>query len=112
MLAYAMVDAFVMPAKDNQIFVHRHAVGHFLIKLFSIGRSVNYFVVVSFTFQFCNNTVDRFNLQYHSGTETKGIIVHAAMFVGAVFAQVMHIKFYETFVAGTFHNRVVQWTIE
>ncbi len=112
MVADALVNSFVMSAKNNDVFVHRQNICCFLVENFSVGRCVDYFIVVAFAFQFFDGRFNGLNCHYHSGTFAKRIIINASVFVVGIVAQVVHNNFSKPFIPGSFDDGKVQRTLK
>ena len=99
-----MIYAFVMAAKDDDVFVHRHGIGHFLVQCFSVRSHINYFVVMALAFQMRNAIVYRLDHHDHTGTAAKLIIIYTSLLVGGVISQIVKMHFYQSFFDSAFHN--------
>ena len=100
MLAYAVVNAFVMSAQYYDVLEHGHFVGHFLVELLAVGRGEDNLVVFALAFQCGYAAVYGLALHYHAGEPAEGVVVHAAVLVGGVVAQVVHVYFNQSFLLG------------
>ena len=108
MLSDAVVHALVMAAEYDDVFEHRHGVGHRLVEGLAVGRGEDHFVVVTLRFQVAYSAVNRLNLHHHSGFAAEGVIVDLAVAVGGVVAEVMDVDFHETLVLRAFEDGAVE----
>ena len=97
-LAYALVNAFVMTAKHDEVSFERELVGDVLIEGFSIGAHVNHLVIVALGLQGRDAPVDGLALHHHASAATIGVIVNAAPFVGGIVAQIVQLNVDEPFL--------------
>ena len=81
MIAHALIYAFVMTAKDDDILFERKGVSGLLVKAFSVWCGEDDLIVVAFGFKMGDEAINGFYLQYHTGTEPESIIVHFTMFI-------------------------------
>ena len=111
-LANAVVDALVVSTENNEVALHREAVGHGLVELFTVGRGENHFVIVAFGLERCDAVVDGLALHHHSRKAAVGIVVDAAMFVGGVVTQVVHMNFDQSFFLRSRQDGGVEEAVE
>lgn len=111
-LANAVVNALVVSAENNEVALHREAVGHGLVELFTIGRGENHFVIVAFGLERCDAVVDGLTLHYHSCKAAVGIVVDAAMFVSSIVTQVVHMNFDQSFFLRSCQDGGVEEAVE
>ena len=104
MLADAIVNTLVVAAQDDDILGHGEGVGHRLVKLLAVGCGENDFVVVALGLESGDAGINGLALHHHSRKATKGIVVHAAMLVGGIVAQVVHVDFNEALLLSTGQN--------
>ena len=111
-LTNAVVDALVVSTENNEVALHREAVGHGLVELFTVGRGENHFVIVAFGLERCDAVVDGLALHHHSRKAAIGIVVDAAMFVGGVVTQVVHMNFDQSFFLRSRQDGGVEEAVE
>ena len=90
MLAYTVVDAFVVAAEYDDIVEQRQRVGHGLAEDFAVGGGEYHLVVVALGLEGADATVYRLNLYHHARVAAEGVVVDLAVAVGGIVAQVMH----------------------
>ena len=105
MVAYALVDAFVVAGEDNQVARHRQVVGNVLVELLSVGTGEDYLIVFTFGFQSRDGTVDGFALHHHAGEAAVGVVVHTPPLVGTVVTEIVQMNLCQTFLLGTCQYR-------
>ena len=57
-VAHALVDAFVVAAENDEVFLQTHVIGHFLVETLTVGRDVDDIIVVALGLQSTDATVD------------------------------------------------------
>ena len=108
MLADAVVDALEVAAQDDEVLRQRQGVGHGLVELLAVGRGENHFVVVAFGLQAVDAAFDGLDLHHHAGKASEGVIVHAAVLVLGVVAQVVDVNFGQALVLCPLHDGAVE----
>ena len=108
MFAYAVVDAFIVAAKDDYIFKHRHAVGYLLVEHFAVGSREYDFVIMALGFEGRDAAVDGFDLHDHACIASEGIVVDFAMFVCCVISQIVNRDLDQAFVLSAFEYRATE----
>ena len=103
-LADALVHAFVMAAKNDEIIFHGERIGDGLRELLAIGRHKNAVVVLALIGKFLENSEERFGFENHSRTAAKGFIVNLMIFPEAIFAQIVRNYFDHALFAGAFYD--------
>ena len=93
---------------DDDVLCQRQAIRLSLRETLPIGRGEDNLIVMPLGGQFGDDTVDRLYLQHHPRAKTKRVIIHLAMFIQGVVAQVVHINLSQTLVLRPLHDRVVQ----
>ena len=99
-----------MPTQDDEVFTHRHRIGHFLIEGFAVGTHVDNFVVEALAFEFGNAVVNRLYRHDHTCAAAKRIIVYTFLFIGGIVTQIVNMYFNQAFVYGAFHDRGLKRT--
>ena len=112
MFANAVVDTLVVPAQNDEVLRQRKAVGHGLVEAFAVGCGKDDLVVVPFRFQCRYTRVDRLAGHDHSGKASEGIVVDAAVTVGGVIAQVVHVDFSKSLFLGTAQDGSIYEAVE
>ena len=107
MFADAMVDTFVVSAKNDDVVEQRQFVGNMLIELLSVGRGEDDLVVVAFSLQRRDTAVDGLTLHHHPRKAAVGIIVHPTPLVQCVVAKVMQPDLCQSFLFGTCQNALM-----
>ena len=112
MLANAIVNALVVAAEDNHVVEHRERVGHRLVELLAVGRSEDHLVVVALRFQCRDASVDGLALHHHSRRAAERVVVHTAVLVGGVVAQIVQMYFHQSFLLCACKDRGVDKPVE
>ena len=100
-VAHTLVDTFVMSTQNDEIALHRHLVGYLLVEGLSIRRHVDDIIVVAFSLQGRDATVDRFTLHHHAGASTVWIVVYTFPFVECIVSQVVQMNLCQSFLLCT-----------
>ena len=108
MIAHALVHTFVVSAKDDDVLLERETVGCFLVKTFAVRCREDDLVILPFGFQMRDQTVNRLYLKHHPCSETKGVVIHLAVFVQRPIPQIMHVYLTKTFGLCALYDGVVQ----
>ena len=111
-LADAIVDALVVSAEDNHVVEHRERVGHRLVELLAVGRGEDHLVVVALRFQRRDASVDGLALHHHSRRAAERVVVHTAVLVGGVVAQIVQMYFHQSFLLCACKDRGVDKPVE
>ena len=106
-LAYAIVDALVVSAQDDDVLLQREFVGHGLVKLLAVGGSEDNLVVVALAHQFGDAQVHGFALDNHTSRTAKRIVVHTTPAVGGVVTQIVDMYFHKSFFLPTTHDALL-----
>ena len=90
-----------MSAQDDEVFTKGERVGHRLVELFAVRCGENHFVVVPFRLQGRDAAVYRFALHHHARKAAERIVVHPAVLIRGIVAQVVQMDFHQAFLLGT-----------
>ena len=93
MFADAIVNAFVVSTENDEILRHGQRVGERLVKLFTVGRGEDDFIIVSLRFERGDAVVNRLALHDHAGEAAEGVVIDAAVFVVGVVTKVVKMYF-------------------
>ena len=110
--ANAIVYALVVSAEDNNVFHHAYAIGFLLLPRLTVGRSVNYKVIVALFFQIVDAVVDRLYHHHHASLAAKGVVVNLLVTTKAVLAQVVNMNFGNSLVGCPLDYRIIQRSIK
>ena len=83
-----------------------------MVKLFAVGRSENYVVVVTLLLKHSDAAVNWFNLHYHTSLAAKRVVVNLAVLVVGIVAQVVDMYLDEALLLGAQQNRLVDETFQ
>ena len=104
MFTDALIDAFVMSAKDDDVLLHRELVAQRLVEEFTVRAHINDFVVVALAFQVVDAVVDRLDHHHHACTGGKRVVVHLVVLVSAVVAEVVQTNLHNALIYSTFDD--------
>ena len=98
----ALVDAFVVAAKEDEIFFESEFTGDGIGKFAALGREEN--GMGFWRADVCEGEVDRFDFHHHAGSAAVGSIIHRAVPVARPIAEVHRFEAGEVFFDGAFED--------
>ena len=93
-LTNPFVNSFIVSANDNQVFLFRQFVSHFLGKRFAAGRCEQHFCL--FSFQRFHSLKQRFRFHEHSGSAAIRLVVHRSVVVMREITQINGVYLHES----------------
>ncbi len=103
-----MVDAFVMAAKDDDVFESREPVGLVLVVTPAVGRGVDDFIVAAFALQFLHQLEHRFALHDHARLAAERVVVGGLALVVGIIVEVVDNDFDQPLLLCTLENRLME----
>ena len=107
-VADALVDAFVVPAENHDVFLEREFIRHPLVEGGGIGGGVDDFVVVTPGGKLVDAVEHGLYHHHQSRFPAEGIVVHFPEFVFRPVADVVDVDFHDAFVLSPLEDGVVQ----
>jgi hypothetical protein len=83
-------------------------VGSLLREAFAVGCSEDDLIVVALLLEGGYTAVNRLNLKNHPSSEAESVVIHLAVFVQRIVAQVVYADVSQTFLSGSAYDGVVK----
>ncbi len=99
-LTNAVIHTLVVATKDDDVLLHRECVGHGLVELLTVGRGEDYLIVLTLRLERRNAIVDGLALHHHARKAAKRIVVHTAVLVLRVIAEVVNVNLHKSLLLG------------
>lgn len=112
MFSDSLVDAFVMPAKDNNVFITNIMIHYLLVEQYAVRTGVENLIVVALRFKFINAAGNGLRAHKHPALSSIRSIVNSFVLVFRPVSEVVTMDFNNSFINGALDNRVAKWTVK
>ena len=111
-VAYALIDALVVTAEEDDVGGEGQFVGHVLGETWGVGSRVDDVIVLALGGELADAVENGLYHEDETGVAAEGIVVDFAVLVEGPVPDVVHMYFNEAALAGTFDDGVVEGTLE